>query len=184
MKRRPMPSQKYLRECLDYDPETGGLTWRTRPLHHFKDGAQTARHNCNAWNGGWAGKEAFTATSPNGYVTGGLDRVIYRAHRIIWKLVHGQEPEDIDHINGDRADNRIANLRAVTRRENMRNAALRSNNKSGVVGVSRARGKWLAQIKGQRQQFLGYFDTIEEAAAARKSAERDLGFHENHGRAT
>ena len=179
---RPLPPQAYLAECLRYEPKTGKLFWIERPLSHFRDGHQTSRHNRNAWNGGWAGKEAFTATSRNGYATGGLDRVIYRAHRIIWMLVHGEEPDDIDHINGDRRDNRITNLRSVSRQENMRNASLRSNNKTGVAGVSRSRGKWLAQIKGGSKVCLGFFDTFEEAVAARKRAEREIGFHQNHGR--
>lgn len=185
MDRRPLPPQGYLRECLDYNPATGKLSWKTRPVSHFCSGAQTALHNCNAWNGAYAGKEAFTARSPNGYSTGGLDRVIYRAHRIIWKLVHGVEPEDIDHINGDRADNRLNNLRAVTRSENMRNARLRSNNKSGVVGVHFClkRKKWIAQIKGGAKQYLGAFTSKAGAIAARRRAEREYGYHSNHGRA-
>lgn len=183
MNRRPLPPQTYLNECLRYEPDTGKLFWRERPVSHFRDGKQTAQHNCNAWNGAYADREAFTATSLNGYATGCLDRIIYRAHRIIWKMVRGYDPQDIDHINGDRRDNRLINLRAVSRRENMRNSRLRSNNKSGVVGVSRAKsGKWTAQIKGGSQQWLGRFDTFEEAVEARRDAEREIGFHPNHGR--
>jgi hypothetical protein len=99
-------------------------------------------------------------------------------------MVYGDEPQDIDHINGNRRDNRIANLRAVDRRENMRNARLRSNNTSGIVGVtfSRDRKKWVAQINDGKVRSLGRFDKFEDAVEARKAAERRAGFHPNHGR--
>lgn len=111
----------------------------------------------------------------------------YQLHRIIWLLTHGDWPRGcIDHINGDRTDNRPANLRDVTRQENSMNQALNSRNTSGVVGVRwRERyGKWEAQIKvSGRHQYLGRFASFEAAVAARKEAERLNGFHPNHGRA-
>ncbi len=91
----------------------------------------------------------------------------------------------IDHINGDRGDNRISNLRVVTSTENNRNKAINKNNTSGVTGVtwSKSRRKWIAQIHiGKIGKALGGFDRVEDAIAARKNAETRYGFHENHGR--
>jgi len=94
-------------------------------------------------------------------------------------------PDQIDHVNGVRTDNRIENLRSVTHAENGRNQAIPRNNTSGVMGVARrTRGKkWHAQIKvGGKQIHLGSFDDKDEAIAARAAADIEHGFHENHGR--
>lgn len=102
------------------------------------------------------------------------------AHRIIWEMVYGECPDVIDHINGDKHDNRLVNLRNVDRAENMRNRKLNKRNKSGINGVStRKDGKWLVVI---RTKYIGLFDNFFEACCARKSAEYKAGFHENHGR--
>jgi hypothetical protein len=122
----------------------------------------------------------------HGYRGVRINGKLYRAHRIIWAMHTGQWPEDeLDHINGDRLDNRLENLRPVSCQENMRNAKRYCNNKSGVMGVywHKAAGKWRAQIMvNGRQIHLGYFAAKEEAIAARKAAETMYGFHENHGR--
>lgn len=98
---------------------------------------------------------------------------------------YGVEPNLIDHINGDRKDNRIANLREVARSENAMNSARKSNNTSGVTGVwlCSKTGKWNASIAcfGDRR-WLGRFDTLQEAAEVRAKAERELGFTERHGK--
>jgi hypothetical protein len=92
---------------------------------------------------------------------------------------------DVDHINGDRQDNRICNLRNVTRSENCMNSSISKRNKSGVLGVcwtSRER-KWLAQIQHNGKNIhIGSFDVLEDAKAARLNKEKELGFHENHGK--
>lgn len=135
-----------------------------------------------------AGKEAFISRKPNGYIYARLmGRAIY-AHRAAWAISYGEWPKgDIDHINGDRADNRIANLRDVSRQENMRNAKRNRANRSGVVGVTwcRAARKWQAQIGiSGKCKYLGIFSSRDDAVAARRAAERQYGFHENHGRAS
>jgi hypothetical protein len=108
------------------------------------------------------------------------------AHRVVWAIHRGVWPDgEIDHINGDRADNRISNLRDVTRSENARNAAKPRTNRSGVVGVNwrTSKGKWRAYIsEGDRTTHLGYFDDFSEAVNVRIAEERRRGFHENHGR--
>jgi hypothetical protein len=170
-----------VRELLDYDPETGALTWRERGREHF----MTYRSQ-RSWNAKHAGKGAGNIDAL-GYHVVQFGTRKYKAHRLAWLYVHGVWPDaDIDHINGVRADNRLRNLRAVSHAENARNVARSSRNTSGVVGVSwhSKQGKWVAYVKtGGRLQNLGAFDNKEEAISVREKAVRERGFHENHGRA-
>ena len=110
----------------------------------------------------------------------------HKAHRLIFLFVHGRWPKyEIDHINHDRDDNRIENLREATRPENGRNRSPYKNNSSGVVGVcwNKPSKKWQARIRVNGKLIhLGYFHCKEEAARARKEAERRYGFHPNHGK--
>ena len=179
--RRPLPSREYLAECLVYDPATGGLRWRERPLHHFA-GVGFWRH----WNGRYAGQSAFTAPDGSGYLCGSVGNRRLMAHRVIWGLLHGDPGEDeIDHIDGDRANNRAANLRRVSGAINRLNSSLPRDNRSGAIGVcfhaERRRWRAFITIRGVTKQ-LGYFATRDEAVAARKAAEAARGFHPNHGK--
>lgn len=163
----------HLRNVLIYDPESGVLTWRHRsdvPL---------------GWNDKYAGKPAFTANR-NGYRVGKVNGVPYMAHRVAWAIHYGENPvSEIDHINGNPADNRIVNLRAADRFINNRNRARLKSNRSGFTGViwGRSARKWIAQIEvdGQRKH-LGTFAAKEDAIAARQAANEQYGFHKNHGR--
>lgn len=168
-----------LAQIICLDKETGYLFWLARDRKFFRTDGEHKR-----WNGRYAGKRAFTINS-NGYRDGMIFRKMHRAHHVAWALHYGAWPTmDIDHINGDRDDNRISNLRQVTRSENCRNTFLRRNNTSGVMGVSKNKNRWIAYIYDQgRHRTLGRFKTLEEAAAARKSADRDFGYHPTHGRA-
>jgi hypothetical protein len=122
-----------------------------------------------------------------GYVTVSVgsrakgDRQGYKIHRLIWALVHGEWPIEIDHINGDPGDNRLANLREVDRAGNMRNTARVCDRYPGVAPRD---GKWTARISVGDSYVvqLGTFATEAEAIAARCGAERVLGYHPNHGR--
>ena len=119
-----------------------------------------------------------------GYVRLQYKRKKYRAHRIIWLIVYGYMPKNIDHINHDRVDNRLINLRDVTHIENGRNRLIVSNNTSGVMGVcwSKNSNKWRAYIKFDGVQVsLGYHIRYSDAVDARKNAEILYGYHENHG---
>lgn len=174
MAKREILSSDELRQLLDYDPATGKLFWKERP-----DAA--AR-----WNTRYAGKEAFTSTNNNGYRQGRIHMVNNLAHRVIWALAYGRWPdfprEQIDHINGDRCDNRLENMRLVDATANARNAAMPKSNTSGQVGVCfvAKTNKWRVRLNDQE---LGYFEDKGEAIRVRKKAEADGGYHPNHGRA-
>lgn len=120
-----------------------------------------------------------------GYIRMEISDVVYYAHRLAWLYIYGAFPDDeIDHINGIRGDNRISNLRLVSRRENMMNKRKYKNNTSGVAGVYwyKPSGKWLAKIMfNDIMRHLGYFPSKVDAIIARKMAEYEYGFHENHG---
>lgn len=94
-----------------------------------------------------------------------------RQHRVAWYLMYGFLPKEIDHINRDKLDNRAVNLRACTRSTNTLNVGLRSDNTSGVKGVSfkKESGKWLVHYKGKH---VGYYTTFEEAVEARHELDR------------
>lgn len=163
MTKRTLPAQDYLIQCFEYDSLTGALRWRRRPSEHFRS-AQAWR----AWNTKYAGK-AFGCGNGYGYTTGGLDGVNWFAHRIIWKMVHNADAEEIDHVNRDRSDNRLSNLRAATSSQNKHNTTRRNvkGRVSRFKGVSLNWGKWAARIcVGGKTLCLGTFNTEEEAAAA------------------
>jgi len=103
--------------------------------------------------------------------------------RVIWFFVKGEWPANIDHINHDRSDNRLINLRSVTKAENNRNMSKRSDNTSGVTGVywNKQRNKWVAHIQvGGKNNHLGYFTNLADAATARAAAKVEYGYHPNH----
>ena len=182
-------SIEMLREMFDLDADTGLLRWKHRPLHHFKATATRSReHIANKINSQHAGKQAFTSRHQLGYLRAELGGKLFQAHRVAFALFHGHWPDgDIDHINGDPSDNRPVNLRDVPHVENMRNQALRSDNRSGRVGVylHKQSGKWAAAIRVDgRVQNLGLHLDRASADAARAKAERQHGYHQNHGRKT
>lgn len=179
MASKPLPDADLLRQLFRYNPNSGSFTWQERPREMF---------NCDArwkgWNKRCAGKEAGVM-DPIGYRKVTLFGRQWLAHRLIWKIVTGTEPDCIDHINGDRGDNRFANLRDASFRENARNISIQSRSKSGCNGVVWVNGKWLAQIRDNDRNYvrLGWFENLHEAVSARKAAERKYGFHPNHGKA-
>jgi len=164
---KPIISQARLKELLHYNPSTGVFQWNvTRGM---------ARYGQVAGNIG-----------RNGYWFIGVENGFLPAHRLAFFYMTGSYPaSDTDHINGIRHDNRWCNLRQVTRQENMRNAKLFKNNTTGETGVYfvKPTGKWNARIYiNYSYKNLGTYLTFDEAVAARKKAEKEYGFHENHGR--
>ena len=178
----------FLRSILAYEPETGDLIWRQRPVSMFsQDKKISAERISRLWNNRFSGQRAFSNISKStGYVQGNIGGKVLRGHRVAWAIFYGDWPDgEIDHINGVRADNRIENLRVVDRGANCRNLPISTRNKSGIIGVTwdAARGKWFASIRHNGKTVgLGRYDQISQAAAARKAAEAKFGFHKNHGR--
>lgn len=154
-------SAQRVRELFLYDPETGVLTRRVRT---------PTRNN--------AGEKAGSRNG-SGHLQTRVDGRLVSVHRIAWLYVYGRLPENqIDHINGIRDDNRIANLREATNAENMQNQKRgRSDGRSGFLGVSWAsrEGRWRATITvAGKQKSLGFFDTPEQAHAAYLDSKAEL----------
>jgi hypothetical protein len=164
-------TQDYIRSFLHYDPETGVMK----------------RIKKRSYVGNWLPCDSIPKSKTiAGYLQINIDRRPYVVHRLAFVYMEGFMPDcDVDHINGDRTDNRWANLRLVDRQDNLRNMGVRKDNKSGVPGVSYAkdRSKWHSFIHADKNNrvTLGYFNSFDEAVAARKGAEVLLGFHPNHG---
>jgi len=176
-----------LHRLVRYEPETGKLFWKPRTPEMFKSGSVSSESICDLWNKNFAGAEALNADHGDGYKHGSLMGKKCLAHRVVWFLHHGSWPDDqVDHINGDRSDNRIENLRAVSNLVNGRNRRKSVRNSSGITGVywCPEQSKWRASIcVDGKLKHLGRFDTIEAAASARKRAEMVNSFHPNHGSA-
>lgn len=170
MKFTPLPSQKYLKQCLDYDPSIGLLTWKARPLKHFANKQAWSR-----WNKRDAGKE-FGRKHPNGSRGGHINGQWFYAHRVIWKRVTGRNPNFIpDHINRNARDNRWKNLRRSTHPQNCANHSLRPDNKSGHAGVYYAKheSRWKVQLNASgKRYYLGSYNSKAEALAVRQDAEK------------
>ncbi len=168
-------TQDELKAHLHYNPETGVFTWRDR-RHLPNVGYNVA---CRT-----VGKVAGSINKA-GYWRINIHGKTYRAHRAAWLYMYGYMPEEIDHIDGCRTNNRLSNLRAVDRAENAKNLKRTPRNTSGTLGVhfNSADRVWVANIcVNQKRIHGGRFKTKEEAVKARKALEREHGFHENHGR--
>lgn len=150
-----------LRECIHYDPETGAFTRKVRLAHRHQVG------------------DDATHPMSNGYMRVAIDSQRYLAHRIAWLYVHGEWPKNhIDHINGNRADNRLANLRDVSRSINQQNRRKPdSDNQSGLLGAHYhgQNRNWVARVRvNGRAKHIGSFPTPELAHEAYVEAKRRL----------
>lgn len=164
-------TQAQLKRLLAYDPETGDFTWLVRPSYR-------------AAPGNLAG--SLTA---QGYRCIQIAGRKYKAHRLAWFYTTGEWPaHDIDHRDEDKANNRWLNLRPATRSQNMLNKGSRSDNKSGIKGVSwdRRRGLWHAQLqtRGRKIHVGHYVDKGEAAMAIHNARTQHHGEFANHGAAT
>ena len=157
------PTQEDIKKLLSYDSSTGKLTWIGLT------GAKKFR------NGNEAG-----SPDPNGYVLVKIRGSLYLAHRLIWIYVNGSIPVGdensiIDHINHNTSDNRLENLRMVTRQHNGSNCRMRKNNTSGFKGVIQRNGRWGASITyNYYKLYIGYFGTKYEAADAYNAKAAEL----------
>lgn len=161
-----MLTQTLLKEKLNYDPITGIFTWK---------------------QGKYKNKQAGTVAGklPNqGYIRININKKEYKAHRLAWLYMYGEfPPKHLDHINRNREDNSINNLRLATDSVNSKNQTIYKNNSTGFHGVTSHGDRWRARINVNGKKIhLGVFDTIEEAAQCRKRAEQKYGFHKNHGK--
>lgn len=152
MRNRPLTDLTAIqvREMLNYNPDTGEFTWKVSNSNRVKVG--DSAQSISVW----------------GYARIGINGKRYPAHRIAWLYVTGKWPKRfIDHLNGDRADNRFANLRCASDRENATNKRIQSNNRSGFKGVFPCRKKWHAMITiNKKRMYLGTYDTPEDAHQA------------------
>lgn len=156
MKYRAGTTAERVRELFTYESLTGIFTRKVATSRNTKVG------------------EIAGSIDPHGYRCIAVDGAIYKAHRLAWLYVHGEWPAlDLDHINRVRDDNRIANLREVSRSENCQNSSGRVDNKSGHRGVywNKQRACWVAGIGlNGKVKYLGLFSSIDDAAAAYKAA--------------
>jgi len=169
VKNLPALSKDEILELVDYNPETGKFIWNQRDIKWFGSYKGWA-----VWNNKYSGKESGII---NNYGYRSLC-VCYRrflAHRLAWFITHGDWPERLDHINGDKDDNRIANLRIADKYQNAQNAMIKPNNKSGYKGVSKSKNRWTAIIQSRgKVHYLGLFLTPEEAHQAYCKAAKEL----------
>lgn len=167
-----------IRQLFTYDAATGILTWNARPSADF-----ATKSAWRTWTTRFAGRVAGCADG-FGYIKLNVAGVKVQAHRAVWAYVYDFWPEQVDHINHDRSDNRLANLREVGDAENRKNMGKSKRNSSGVSGVywDRQLSRWRARIRvNGRTIHLGLFDNLEDAARARCTAKDQYGFHANHG---
>lgn len=155
-----MLTQERLKQLLSYDPETG-VFMRLISVRGMRK-QLGSQHN-------------------NGYWQVCVDYKIYLAHRLAWLFMYGEFPHDqLDHINGDRLDNRVCNLRLVTNKQNHENLKLHKNNMSGWRGVHfcNREGKWIARVvHNQTTFYAGSYFSREDAAEAAKKLRDDLFTH-------
>lgn len=161
-------SVETLRQLLRVDTETGRLYWLPRGVDLFTDGRKTAAHACARWNTVFAGREAFTSKHSTGCHHGTIFNRHYKRHRVVFALAHGYWPEQVDHRDGDRTNDRLSNLREATRAQNQQNKRGhgRTSQFKGVY-FSRRDDRWRAAITSNgRMMRLGSFTTEADAAKA------------------
>ena len=162
-----------LKTLLDVDVHNGRAVWRPRPISMFKN-----ERDMKKWNTKFAGKEAFTSVNTNGYRRGSVMWRSLYLHQVVYAVAYGDLPEgsQIDHINGNRLDNRMCNLRPVTHSGNCRNRNCKVKSSTGFRGVHfvKRNGTYQARIRANgRSHTLGGFLTPQEAAIGRERLEAE-----------
>lgn len=157
-------TQQELKNQLRYDPETGDLIWEERSAHRIYKG------------------DVAGSIGSHGYLATGLNRGKHLNHRLVWLYHNGYLPENqIDHIDRDKTNNKIENLREVSPQCNLRNCDQFRHNTSGVKGVfwNKSKNKWGFQIMvARKNKKLGDYNDFCDAVCARLAAEQCLGWSE------
>lgn len=180
-----IPPKEIVEKYFGVDFDLGYLINKPRKPEDFnvpKKGTQ--KSYATMWNKQHAWKSVGISVNTNRYLTVQIEGKGYGVHRIIYFLYYGKDPEFVDHINGLKNDNKIKNLRSVSHLENCKNIAVTRRNTSGHIGVFWHKGeqKWGAKISDNgKRVYLGYYTRFKAAVSARKKAERQLGYHKNHG---
>jgi len=157
-------TQQQLRSLVRYDSSTGELFWKV----------DKGRARVGASVGCLSDKK---------YLVTSINRKGYRVSRLVWFYVYGEWPDCVDHIDHNRTNNRIENLRSVQNAQNCKNRSYKGGHGTIALGVRRDKsGKYSARIgKNGKCYHIGTFETKEEALEKREKAERELGYHKNHG---
>lgn len=156
-----IPDQPYLHECFDYCSESGALTWKRRPRSHFDK-----ERSWKAWNARFPDRRADQPDG-RGYFQVKINGKKHLSHRVIFVMIYGVVPQFIDHVNGDKSNNSISNLRPATKQQNSWNARRKSNGSTEFKGVSPIGSRWRATICiGGKLEEIGRFDSPIEAANA------------------
>jgi hypothetical protein len=159
------PTQAKLQQAFNYDPDTGVLSYKYETLRSRAGEIAGFSHQ-------------------GGYLAISLDNKQYLLHRIIFMYVAGYMPEMVDHINHKRDDNRWVNLRDVSALDNTKNTSISQNSTTKINGVSfiKSTGRYRAYInRDYKQIHIGIYATQEEAIEARRLADIEHNYHENHG---
>jgi len=153
-----------IKDVISYDPFTGILTRKINRAKHL------------------AG-EVVGSVNGNGYLTTKFKSKSIKCHQIAWFLTYDYWPKEIDHIDGNRLNNKLENLREVTRQENVRNTQVYKNSPFNIHGISKRGNKYRAYITVNNKLIqLGSHLKLETAIIIRKAAEAWWGFHPNHSR--
>lgn len=159
-------TQSFLQEHFEYIPSTGDLLYRKRSKCHVPGEIAGVVHS-------------------QGYKVLALGKKHYLLHRLIWLYVYGVWPTQIDHIDHNRSNNQLINLRDVSAKQQQYNMSLRKTSSTLANGVSviKRTNKYRAYINNNgKQVHLGVFDTLQKAQTARQAADLQHGYHSNHGK--